>query len=347
MKKTLKIAATIVAAIMAAGFVSCSNDDAEDLGTLLIVKDYQEKQAAAAAEAAKKAAEEEAAKKAEEEEAAKEAEKKAEEESSETSVTLPDSVGDNELKSTSWKTTASSVTTTIAFSESTVTFTEEGTGTETYTDTEEYKYTYNATDKLLYLELESVKYDGSDTISRSSDIETLLKNEGLSGDELSWEVEVIKNRLKTVTIYKYTLADSSLTLENYFDGTLPPSGSFTASSGSSVLYSNSEGGIFNYEAEETSGETTVTVGYRIGMMNLSDGSFDGDLYKQTFDASGESYTLTSLGTAKGTYTTSGKGTSDCTISFTFTSLPDGATSLSTGSAYTLTQEATPTTYTKQ
>lgn len=346
MKKTLKIAATIVAAIMAAGFMSCSNDDAEDLGTLLIVKDYQEKQAAAAAEAAKKAAEEEAAKKAEEEEAAKEAEKKAEEESSETSVTLPDSVGDNELKSTSWKNTASSVTTTIAFSESTVTFTTEE-GTET--DTEEYKYTYNATDKLLYLELESVKYDGSDTISRSSDIETLLKNEGLSGDELSWEIEIIKNRLKTVTIYKYTLTDSSLKLENYFDGTLPPSGSFTASSDSPeyTLYSNSDGGIFTYEAEETSDGAKVNVGYRIGMMNLSDGSFDGNLYKQTFDASGETYTVTSLGTAKGTYTTSGKGTSDCTISFTFTSLPDGATSLSTGSAYKLTQEAIPTTYTKQ
>lgn len=347
MKKTLKIAATIVATIMAAGFLSCSNDDdAEDLGTLLIVKDYQEKQAAAAA---KKAAEEEAAKKAEEEEAAKEAEKKAEEESSETSVTLPDSVGDNELKSTSWKATVDSVTTTIAFSESTVTFTKEGTGTETYTDTEEYKYAYNATDKLLYLELESVKYDGSDTISRSSDIETLLKNEGLSGDELGWEVDVIKNRLKTVTIYKYTLADSSLTLADYFDGTLPPSGSFTASSNSPeyTLYSNSDGGIFTYEAGETSGGTTVTVGYRIGMMNLSDGSFDGNLYKQTFDASGENNTVTSLGTAKGTYTTSGKGTSDCIISFTFTSLPDGATSLSTGSAYTLTQEATSTTYTKQ
>ncbi len=57
MKKMVKIAAVLSAAMMVMGFVSCSNDDAEDLGTLLVIKDAQEKAEAAAA-AAKKATEE-------------------------------------------------------------------------------------------------------------------------------------------------------------------------------------------------------------------------------------------------------------------------------------------------
>lgn len=61
MKKMVKAAALLIAAMAAMGLVSCADNDAEDLGTLLIVKDYQEKkeaEAAAAAAAAKKAAEE-------------------------------------------------------------------------------------------------------------------------------------------------------------------------------------------------------------------------------------------------------------------------------------------------
>lgn len=63
MKKIVKAAALLIAAMAAMGLVSCADNDAEDLGTLLIVKDYQEKKeaeaaAAAAAAVAKKAAEE-------------------------------------------------------------------------------------------------------------------------------------------------------------------------------------------------------------------------------------------------------------------------------------------------
>lgn len=61
MKKIVKAAALLIAAMAAMGLVSCADNDAEDLGILLIVKDYQEKkeaEAAVAAAAAKKAAEE-------------------------------------------------------------------------------------------------------------------------------------------------------------------------------------------------------------------------------------------------------------------------------------------------
>ncbi len=51
MKKMLKAAAVLAAAMMVMGFASCSNgDDAEDLGTLLLIKDAQEKAEAAAKE---------------------------------------------------------------------------------------------------------------------------------------------------------------------------------------------------------------------------------------------------------------------------------------------------------
>lgn len=57
MKKMLKAAALIAAAAMVLGFVSCSDsDDAEDLGTLLVIKNKID-EADAAKEAAKKAAE--------------------------------------------------------------------------------------------------------------------------------------------------------------------------------------------------------------------------------------------------------------------------------------------------
>lgn len=57
MKKMLKAAALIAAAAMVLGFVSCSDsDDAEDLGTLLVIKNKIDEADAAAKEAEKKTA---------------------------------------------------------------------------------------------------------------------------------------------------------------------------------------------------------------------------------------------------------------------------------------------------
>lgn len=249
------------------------------------------------------------------------------------SITLPESVGTNELSGTKWEQSDSNYSRTFEFADGTATLTEVDAEDSTTTIKYVYKYTYDSENKLVYLALTTYGgTKGSDSYSVSaSSYESDVKNIGDSGGQLSWDIEWTKNLFTTSTIYKYTLEDSNLTLANYFDGTLPSNAGF---------YNNDKDlDYYGYlETYDSSSEASYAL-----FPTFSNGSFSGNLYKEGYDDDGN---YEKLGTASGTYTTTGTGTSDCTVTVTFTSLPDGFSVLTTNTAYTLTQDEDSYKYTK-
>lgn len=248
-------------------------------------------------------------------------------------ITLPESVGTNELSGSSWKQSDSDYSRTFEFADGTATLTEVDAEDSSTTIKRVYKYTYDSENKLVYLALTT--YGGTDSgesysISASS-YESQVKNMGDSGDHLSWDIEWAKNLFTTPTIYKYTLDGSSLTLANYFDGTLPSNSYFYNKNDTNLDY---DGYLQTYDS---SSEANYAL-----FPTFSNGSFSGNLYKEGYDDGN----YKKLGTASGTYTVSGTGTSDCTITFTFTSLPNEFSVITTNTAYKLTQDEDSYKYTK-
>ncbi|MBQ3824936.1 MAG: hypothetical protein II811_02240 [Spirochaetaceae bacterium] len=258
--------------------------------------------------------------------------------SSTTYATLPSSVGTNELSGKSWTYTSSSGNskeTWIFNSDGSATFTENGNDDgETFTQVRTYNYTYNSNSKLVYLGLKSFS-NSSNNVSYSSvaEAKTLMVNYGLSGDELEIEVAEVALEFATKLVFRYDIDSTAKTLEliHYFDGELPTAVEmdYVASDSSSGSYTYTEieledGGIEIYSSSSSSsGKYCLYPTY-------SNGSFSGTLFQKS---SG----YTSLGTAAGTYTTSGTGTTGSSVTLTFTTLPSSFTVLSANTAYKLEQ----------
>lgn len=247
------------------------------------------------------------------------------------SITLPESVGTNELVGTKWESSDYGYSYTFEFADGTATYTEVYSSEIDEIDKRVYNYTYDSENKLIYLAPITISYsdeEGEYSYSAST-FESLAKKYGLSGDDFSRVIEVINNMFSTKTVYKYTLDGNSLTLEEYFDGSLP----------SNVT--------FNYTGTDLDGiyegylSLYVSSYYYEIIPIFSNGTFSGNLYKYSNDDDTEK-----LGKASGTYTISGKGTSRCTISFTFTSLPEGFSVISKDKEYKFKQYKDPRIYTK-
>ena len=245
-------------------------------------------------------------------------------------ATLPSSVGTNELSSKSWTYTSSSGNSkdTWTFnSDGTATFTENGNDDgETFTQVHTYNYTYNSNSKLVYLGLKSFS---SNNVSYSSvaEAKTIMANYGLSGDELEKEVAEVALEFATKLVFRYDIDSTAKTLEliYYFDGELPTFVdmeyySYDSSTSQSIYIDGDDGGF----------EITSSSKYKI-YPTFSNGTFSGTLFQKS---SGE---YTSLGTAAGTYTTSGTGTTGSSVTLTFTALPSSFTVLSANTAYKLEQ----------
>ena len=151
-----------------------------------------------------------------------------------------------------------------------------------------------------------------------------MKAEGftLSETDLECETTFFNALLSTKIIYQYEISDSNITFTDYFDGTLPTDVSFSGEKISFTehrmyfrLDKNDENLYFSYPT-------------------YKNGSFTGKVYK--CERGDEGWTTVALGNIAGTYTTSGTGTSGCTVTLTFSELPEGITEVSTGTAYTLT-----------
>lgn len=250
--------------------------------------------------------------------------------SSSSTITLPESVGTDELSGTSWSYDNSSGDGKVT----TWTF-KDGTATEkvvrqskNMTEINEYTYSYDSTKKLVYLAL--TKYtitEGKDSVSFSSAAAAKAEaaKDGATGTELDYIYEIYNAQFSTKTVYKYTIEDTSLTLDSYFDGTLPTM---------AILDSENSEGFIRYGY--------IVFGHNTSFYaTVSGNTLTGTVY----DDSGDE--IVKLGTATGTYTASGAGTSDCTVTITFSALPSSVTAVTTNTAYTFTQFHSSKTFSKQ
>ncbi len=181
-----------------------------------------------------------------------------------------------------------------------------------------YSYSYNATDSLLYLALRTTQYLGAGDSMSFSDLKNFIslgQKSGADTAELQYLADQASITFSTPAVCKYTIQDDKFSAENYFDGTLPCQCSFKSDS----AYLSAEGISFSSKTDDAV--------YNIMLFYDKDRSFHGRVYS----TAGETISLT--GTVKGTYTSTGKGTSGCKVSLTFTDLPEGIKSFSKGMPY--------------
>ena len=272
-------------------------------------------------------------------------------------ATLPESVGENQLKGKTWKrtNTEGDETYSWSFDETTATYTDS----ETYRqDINTYKYSYDADQKLLYLALQTQSQswpDNGATLSWSSAeeyIELMKKEseeEGWSVSEATMEsaLERTNQEFSTRGVRKYTIGDdNSLTLEDYFDGNLPTKCDFYKSFGESELPSEYTSGSISLGEIGFNDSDSTSYSYEYNLsFNSEAKTFSGKLYSQT-RADGEEWSdITKLGTLTGTYTTEGIGTSGCKVTLTFTEIPGGVSVIKANTAYELEMDSDSDTYT--
>ena len=271
-------------------------------------------------------------------------------------ATLPESVGENQLKGKTWKYQYTSnekeYSHSWSFTDTTATYTNSK---NDYQDIYTYKYSYDANQNLLYLALQSEGWtEDGETISWSSVEECieLMKKwyeeawESLSEAGKEVYIEATKDDFSTLEVRKYTIGeDNSLTLKDYFDGNLP-----------TACHFRKEIAQRDLPSEYTNGEISLN-GI---MLDSKDSSLDSD-YLLSFNSasktfSGNMYTLetpegedlgdaTKLGAVTGTYTTEGTGTSGCKVTLTFTEIPGGVSVIKTNTAYELEMDSDSDTYT--
>ncbi len=269
-----------------------------------------------------------------------------------TYATLPESVGENQLKGKTWQRTSEERTYKWAFTDTTATYTYSETD---YTEIETYKYSYDTNQNLLYLALQSEGWtEDGETISWSSveEYEELMKKwyeeegESLSDVELKWELEWEMQDFSTRGVRKYTIGDDgSLTLEDYFDGNLPTACGFYKSFDESDLPSEyTYGRVRLYDIWLKDSENTYRYEYFLSF-NSEAKTFRGNMYSQKRPEGEDFGDTTKLGTVTGTYTTEGIGTSGCKVTLTFTEIPDGVPDvIKTDTAYELELDSDSDTY---
>ena len=189
-----------------------------------------------------------------------------------------------------------------------------------------YNYSYDSTNKFLYLALSSISENGT-TFSSSSEY-------AASGDttdaEFALDVAEEEFLFSTVDVAQYSLSDSSLTLTDYFSGSLPTLCTFTLSGDTAYDSASLRNNVFDLDTNDTN-----NTHYYVVPSFSSDGTFSGTVYKRIRNSSDEKVYSKLSSTASGTYAVSGKGTSGSTITLTF-SAPSEITAY--GTSFVMTQE---------
>jgi len=240
------------------------------------------------------------------------------------SVALPESVGENPFAGKSYDYEEGFMGTTpgrVVFTDSTLTITNKKNHKWFF------QYTYDATQKLIYCGWVSESGKGA-TIYTVSDYVNMYKNELVTDDTISYYTDKGTASYTTMKIYSYEQTDSSLTMsEGYFTGALPSCAEFEIpNSGSSpynISYDNEE---FTINDNNSSSKSK----YHLFVL-CNENPFSATLYQKL---NGE---YAKVGTAKGSYTATGTGISDCTLKITFTELPDEVTVITKNTEYTLPQ----------
>lgn len=261
----------------------------------------------------------------------------------EPEVTLPESVGENPFSGKTFKEYEEEngdrhYKRTYTFSDSIATEIYESyeNGILTFVSETEYRYTYDASKNLLYLayksEIEYDYIDGKKVIGLRIDsfVDYVAFTMEDCGADEDFAYADAYSLYSVPSCMQYEINEDNIVLKEYFDGTLPTQTGFS--------YHNN-----NYKPSISIGDGAAYLDFRYDGKRFecpkptySDGTVSGKVYKD--------YKL--LGEIEGTYTTSGTGTSDCTVTLTFTKLPSELTEagFEIGKEYTLTNGSSKTSY---
>lgn len=197
---------------------------------------------------------------------------------------------------------------------------EEGDGEAKIT----YSYSWNATEKLVYLQKKSSSAMGYTMNSAEDEVKAYIDYMKKYGGTLSEEDkeclnEETKYNWSMVDVYKYIISDGKLYLEPYFDGVyIPTKGLQNFNFGSNANWS------VNFSSDclklkDNTGDGKTYISYPV----FSDGNFSGTLYKKTKKAGEKDSTLTKVGAIKGTYTIS----ANTSVKLNFTEVPETVSTL--------------------
>lgn len=185
-------------------------------------------------------------------------------------------------------------------------------------------YEFDEANSLLYLNTSYISIYGKKIAENAEEYVSYLKNlygSNWTEDTNSGYLQHYKNWFARKQIFKYEYDSSAdrYTFQRYFDGTLPSAVSFD-----SFLYGNGS----YISIRSTSGNDI----YRGYISFSSNGTFSGTVYKTSAGTgnNGSYFTaLTSEGAISGAYSTSGTGTSNCSVTLNFTTDTTGLFSSTT------------------
>lgn len=203
-------------------------------------------------------------------------------------------------------------------------------------------YEFDEDNSLLYMKPLYVE-EGEEKIENAEEMVSFFQSyykDDWTDDIKGAILQYYKNWFARTEIYKYTYDSSAdkYVLERYFDGKLP----------SAVLFDDClyDASSIHIELTKT-GSTSYDIPYK-GYVDFSGNTFSGTLYRRDNVSNLDKAILTAVGTIAGTYSTSGTGTSGCTVSLTFDTFPSGFEYISAGKTMALTQtETTLTLFTKK
>ena len=194
-----------------------------------------------------------------------------------------------------------------------------------FSETSNYSYSYDSENKLLYLSLVSFEFGDTTVSSEAEYVERMKKEREDSGLEFNARDMVeaksqAKDIFEILQIYEYSIDtdNSSLTLKEYFSGSLPtfiefkefpPYDDSTSSNDVNLTLDGSE-----LKIKSTSDNSKTYI-----FLNYNNGSFSGTAVTEG--------TILEP-TATGTYIVSGTGISDSIVTLKFTALPTKITEIS-------------------
>lgn len=194
-----------------------------------------------------------------------------------------------------------------------------------------YNYSYNAQKNVIYLALKTLSW-GDSSYSSLAEYWEIMKEMIKENPDKPVSAEMIESALKsmarnfsTIEVYQYKISEGTIAFNYYYDPACPNYSGFycsdeTEEAGFRTLINFKEGLWLWPKGSSGNGD-----GYHCIFPEMKDGQLSGDIY----------YEDEMIGSIKATYTVSGEGASDCTMTIKFSELPEIMTDFTTGKEYLL------------